>query len=272
MILGIIGGGMMGEAILAGIIEGNFLKKDEIIVSEKIKKRKDYLREKYNVEVTTDNKSLAQKVKYILIAVKPQNIKEVLKEISPYVDESKTIISIAAGVKISLIKKYLNNSRCVIRVMPNLSCTIKKGVIALTFDKYEKEDVEFVKNLFSTIGDVWIIEEKYFDTITALTGSGPAFVSTILQGFTLAGVKGGIPYDTSKEMVLKLFEGVIEYIKEKNLSFEDVIKMTSSPAGTTIMGLEVLYKEGVTGIIMEAITSAKLRSEEISKNLEEGEL
>gem|GEM_PF-5850756 len=84
-----------------------FLKKDEIIVSEKIEKRRDYLREKYNVEVTTDNKSLAQKVKYILIAVKPQNIKEVLKEISPYVDESKTIISIAAGVKNISNKKIL---------------------------------------------------------------------------------------------------------------------------------------------------------------------
>lgn len=271
MRLGIIGGGMMGEAILSGIIDSNFLKNDEIIVSEPIEKRREYIRDKYNVEVISDNKLLAKKAKYILIAVKPQNIKDVLKEISPYIDENKTIISIAAGVKISLIKRYLNEFKCIIRIMPNLPCTVKKGAIALTFDKYDKEEVEFVKNLFSTIGSVWIIDEKYFDTITALTGSGPAFVSTILQSFTLSGVKGGLSYDISKEMVLKLFEGVIEYVREKNLSFEDVVKMTSSPAGTTIMGLETLHKEGIVGIIMEAITSAKLRSEEISKYLEEGE-
>ncbi len=270
MKLGIIGGGMMGEAILAGILESSFLRKDQILVSEVVEERKIYLKNKYNTEIISDNAFLTQNCNYILLAVKPQNIKEVLNEIEPYLDENKILISIAAGVKISFIRKYAPKVKCLIRIMPNLPCTIKKGVIALTYDKYEEKEINFVKTLFSTIGEVWVIDEKYFDTITALTGSGPAFVSLILQGFTLAGLKGGLNYNTSKEMVLKLFEGVIGYIKEKNLSFEDLIKMTSSPAGTTIMGLEVLYKSGIVGIIMEAITSAKIRSEEISKILEEG--
>lgn len=271
MKLGIIGGGMMGEAILAGILESSFIEKDNILVSEVVEERKIYLKNKYNIEVISNNVFLAQNCNYILLAVKPQNIKEVLNEINSYLDENKVLISIAAGVKLSFLRKHVPKSKCLIRIMPNLPCTIKKGVISLTYDKYEEEEINFVKNLFSTIGDVWIIDEKYFDTITALTGSGPAFVSLILQAFTLAGLKGGLNHNTSKEMVLKLFEGVIDYIKDKNLSFEDLIKMTSSPAGTTIMGLEVLYESGITGIIMKAITSAKIRSEEISKILEEGQ-
>lgn len=271
MKFGIIGGGMMGEAILAGIIESSSLTTDQILVSEVVEERKIYLTNKYNIEVISDNIFLTQNCNYILLAVKPQNIKEVLTEINTYLDENKVLISIAAGVKISFLRKYAPKVKCLIRVMPNLPCTIKKGIIALTYDKYIEDEINFAKSLFSTIGDVWIIDEKYFDTITALTGSGPAFVSLILQAFTLSGLKGGLNYNTSKEMVLKLFEGVIEYIKDKNLSFEDIIKMTSSPAGTTIMGLEVLFETGIVGIIMKAITSAKIRSEEISKTLEEGQ-
>ncbi|MFN3699629.1 MAG: pyrroline-5-carboxylate reductase family protein, partial [Dictyoglomus sp.] len=179
MKLGIIGGGMMGEAILAGILESSFLRKDQILVSEVVEERKIYLKNKYNIEIISDNAFLTQNCNYILLAVKPQNIKEVLNEIEPYLDENKILISIAAGVKISFIRKYAPKVKCLIRIMPNLPCTIKKGVIALTYDKYEEKEINFVKTLFSTIGEVWVIDEKYFDTITALTGSGPAFVSLI---------------------------------------------------------------------------------------------
>jgi pyrroline-5-carboxylate reductase len=270
MKLGIIGGGMMGEAILSGILSSSFLKKENILVSEPLEDRRKYLTEKYEIEVVSDNVYTVNSCEYILLAIKPQNFKEVLQEISPHIKSHHVIISIAAGIPISLISKYTKEARSIIRVMPNLPCTVNKGAIAITYSEAKEEDIKFTKSLFETIGKVWILPEKYFDTVTALTGSGPAFVALILQGFTLSGVKGGIPYDISREMVIQLFEGVLEYIKSKNLTFEDIIRMTSSPAGTTIMGLEVLYNERIIGIIMNAITSSKNRGSEITNEIKEG--
>ncbi|HOJ92290.1 MAG TPA: pyrroline-5-carboxylate reductase [Dictyoglomaceae bacterium] len=266
MELGIIGGGMMGEAILSGVLESNFLPPQEILVSEPVESREKYLKDKYNISIV-DNILLIKNSEFILIAVKPQNIKGVLEEIKPHIRKGQAFISIAAGVPLNYLEKYLYNVKSLFRVMPNLPCTVKKGAIAITYNKAEKEDLRFVKELFSNIGKVWEMDEKNFDIITALTGSGPAFVSLILQSFVLSGVNGGISYNTAKEMVLQLFDGTIEYIRSKDLSFEDIIKMTSSPAGTTIAGLEKLYKEGISGIIMEAISSAKEKGEEISKKL-----
>ena len=119
------------------------------------------------------------------------------------------------------------------------------------------------------MGEIWELPEKYFNIITALTGSGPAFVSLIFQGFTLAGVKNGLPYNLSKELTLQLFLGVIELIKEKKYSFEDLIRMTSSPSGTTIIGIEKMYLDGIIGEIIESISKAEERAKEIENLFKE---
>ncbi|PMQ02394.1 MAG: pyrroline-5-carboxylate reductase [Dictyoglomus sp. NZ13-RE01] len=269
MMIGIIGGGMMGEAIISGILEGNKFQEDQIYVSEIVDERREYLKEKYNIKVTKENKEVLEKCKIIILAVKPQNMQEVLEEIEPYVKEEHIFVSIAAGVPISFLEKYLNKAKSVFRIMPNLPLTVKKGTIVITGNKSKDENLILIKDIFSTLGEVWELPEKYFNIVTALTGSGPAFVALLLQSFTLAGVKKGLPYNVAKDLTLQLFLGVIELIKEKNYSFEDLIRMTSSPAGTTIMGLEKLYSYGIIGEIMESISKAEERAQEIEKIFKE---
>ncbi|MCX7846055.1 MAG: pyrroline-5-carboxylate reductase [Dictyoglomaceae bacterium] len=267
--IGIIGGGMMGEAIISGILDSKIYFPSQIFVSEPIKERRDYLKNKYGINIKENNLEVIDNCKILILSVKPQNIEEVLKEITLKVKEDQIYISIAAGVPLNYLEKYLCRSKSVFRVMPNLPLIVKKGAIAITGNKYTEEDIKKVKEIFANLGEIWEIPEKYFNIITALTGSGPAFVSLIFQGFTLAGVKKGIPYDLAKELTLQLFLGVIELIKERNLSFEDLIKRTSSPGGTTIMGLEKLYSEGIIGVIIESISKAEERSREIEEIFKE---
>ncbi|MGB9858080.1 MAG: pyrroline-5-carboxylate reductase [Dictyoglomaceae bacterium] len=267
--IGIIGGGMMGEAIISSILEAKIYSPSEIFVSEIIEERRTFLRDKYGINLVDNNSGIIENSNIIIIAVKPQNIEEVLKEISFYVKEDQTYISIAAGVPLNYLERYLNKARSIFRIMPNLPLIVKKGAIAITSNKYIEEDLKRVKEIFSNMGEIWELPEKYFNIITALTGSGPAFVSLIFQGFTLAGVKNGLPYNLSKELTLQLFLGVIELIKEKKYSFEDLIRMTSSPGGTTIIGIEKMYLDGIIGEIMESISKAEERAKEIENLFKE---
>lgn len=267
--IGIIGGGMMGEAIISGILDSQIYSPSQIFVSEPIKERRVFLQNKFGINTTENNLEVINKCKIIILSVKPQNMEEVLKEISSNVKEDQIYISIAAGVPLGYLEKFLNKARSIFRIMPNLPLIVKKGAIVVTSKKYTEEDLKKVKEIFVNLGEIWEIPEKHFNIITALTGSGPAFVSLIFQGFILAGVKKGLPYDLAKELTLQLFLGVIELIKEKNYSFEDLIKKTSSPSGTTIIGLEKLYSEGIIGIIMESISKAEERSKEIEEIFKE---
>ncbi|MCS7201674.1 MAG: pyrroline-5-carboxylate reductase [Dictyoglomus sp.] len=267
--LGIIGGGMMGEAIISGILDSHIYSSSQVFVSEPIKERREYLKTKYGINTTENNLEVINNCRIIILAVKPQNIEEVLKEISLNVREDQIYVSIAAGVPLKYLEKYLNRARSIFRIMPNLPLIVKKGIITITSNKYTEEDLKRVKEIFENLGKIWEIPEKYFNIITALTGSGPAFASLILQGFTLAGVKKGLSYDLAKELTLQLFSGIVTLIEEKNYSFEDLIKKTSSPGGTTIMGLEKFYSEGIIGVIMESISKAEERSKEIEEIFKE---
>jgi pyrroline-5-carboxylate reductase len=261
--IGIIGGGMMGSAIISGILDSKIYSPSDIFVYDVVEERKNDLYKRYNIKIAKDNVELIEKCKIIILAVKPQNIEDVLKEISTSIRENHIVVSIAAGVPLSYLERYLQRARSVIRVMPNLPLIVRKGAIGIASNKYTCEDMLKVKEIFSCLGEVYEIPEKSFNILTALTGSGPAFVALILQGFTLGGVKKGLSYETSKNLTLQLFLGVISLIKEKNLSFEDLIKMTSSPGGTTIMGLQELYLNGIIGEIMESISKAEERAKEI---------
>ncbi len=267
--IGIIGGGMMGEAIISGILDSKLYSPTQIFVSEPIKERRNFLKNRYGINVTENNLEVVNNCRILILSVKPQNIEEVLKEISLNVKEDQIYISIAAGVPLSYLEKYLNKAKSIFRIMPNLPLIVKKGAIAITSNKYTEDDLDRVKEIFTSLGELWEIPEKYFNIVTALTGSGPAFVSLILQGFTLAGVKKGLSYDLAKSLTLQLFSGVIGLIKEKDYSFEDLIKKTSSPGGTTIMGLEEFYSEGIIGVIMKSISKAEERSREIEEIFKE---
>ncbi len=261
--IGIIGGGNMGEALAKGLLKNE----KKIIICEISKERREYLKKEFDVEITGNLHELLKKSEIIIFAVKPQVIDKVLEDVKNSKIEitDKLFISIAAGVKIEKFEKYLGKDKKIIRVMPNTCAFVLESMSALSPNKnVKKEELEKALNIFNSIGETVVVEENYLDAITGLSGSGPGFIALIFEAFSDAGVNVGLPRDIVNKLILQTFYGTIKLIKETGKSFIDIKNMVTSPGGTTIAGIHELEKGGLKGIIMNCIKRATDRSKELS--------
>ncbi|MEZ0343957.1 MAG: pyrroline-5-carboxylate reductase [Caldimicrobium sp.] len=269
--IGIIGGGQMAEALIRGFLEKEMFFPKNILVSEPLKERRQYLEEFYNVKTTEDNKKVVEERNLILLAVKPQVMGKVLDEIKDKINPKKhLILTIAAGLPLSFYEKRLPQRTKIVRIMPNTCALVHKSISAISKGPYvEEEEVSFVEKLFSVVGEVIKVEESYMDAVTALSGSGPAYVSLFLEALIDAGVRCGLPRGISEKLALSTLEGTIEMIKKTKKNPYEIKAMVTSPGGTTITALEEFYKKGFPGIVIKAVKKAYERGKELSQLLEE---
>ncbi|MEG1609338.1 MAG: pyrroline-5-carboxylate reductase [Clostridia bacterium] len=255
--LGFIGGGNMAKAILNGILNNALLNKNDIIVSDPF--LKDNL---FGVEVVNDNSIVFQNCEFTLFAIKPQ----IFNEIAPTFGkiESKYIVTIMAGVKSEKIKQYVGDAE-VIRIMPNTPCSVGKGMSAISINNSSATANNFVKNMFECIGKVTYLEEKYFDAVTSVSGSGPAYVYYFIQAMINGGIKGGLDFETSKLLTLQTFEGACKMIEHSDEDIDVLIEKVCSKGGTTIQAVQTFRQNNVSNIIEEGIEKCRIRSEELSK-------
>jgi pyrroline-5-carboxylate reductase len=260
----------MGEALLKGILKSGFLKCSEIIFYDKENSRRDYIRETYKIRHAEGSAEVSGKSRYILLAVKPQNIKNVLEEIKEDFDcRSSTIISIIAGVPTYYIEKKLNSDVPVIRIMPNTPALFKSGMAALSKGRFAvDEDVVFSENLIKNIGDYVIIEEKYQNIATALNGSGPAYFFLFCKYLIDAGVKNGLSMETARKLVAETIIGSGITIKKSEVDLDGLIKMVASPGGTTEKALDEFNKNDLEKIIYDAVECARKRAEELQDSMD----
>ncbi|MDQ7031371.1 MAG: pyrroline-5-carboxylate reductase [Desulfonauticus sp.] len=261
--LGIIGTGNMGKALLTGLSP---LENLTIYAYDLDSAKLNSLAQAGLCTPVDSPQKLAQKTDYIILAVKPYLIVPLIQEILPVLNEQKRIISIAAGVKLDTILTACKQRSICIRIMPNTPALIGKGVFALCFDdkRIQEEDKQFIQKIFSQLGSIYILPEQYFDAFTALIGSGPAFVFLILEAFIQAGITLGFDQKTTKKMVLELFTGSIklcETLSEQHLA--QLKDMVTSPAGTTIAGLNQMEFNGLKKAIIQGILAAYQRSQEL---------
>jgi pyrroline-5-carboxylate reductase len=262
--IGFIGGGMMAEALIRGFLNSKLFKPTEILVSEPNGERRQYLEEFYGVLTTSENPTVLQKKTTVILAVKPQVMEGVLAEIKHSVTPNHLLITIAAGLPIKFYEKRLPEGTRLIRVMPNTCAIVGKAVSVISKGSFAlEEDLEFAKRLFSTVGLALTSEERYMDAVTALSGSGPAYVALFIEALTDAGVLVGLPRDLAETLALETVRGTVELMSQNKKSPYEVKSMVSSPGGTTIAALEALYEKGFSGTIMSAIKKAYLRSLEL---------
>lgn len=259
--LGIIGCGNMANAILSRILKSNILSSDEIIISDIDETKLNAFKNK-NICTTNNNNYLAENSHYILFALKPQISESVFKQLN--LTNDKFIISIMAGKTTDTIKSSLNIDK-ICRVMPNTPCLIGKGICALYYHNAEEKDINFIDSIFSSLGDIIHLEEKYFDAVTAVSGSGPAYVYYFIQSVIDSGIRLGLSYEDSKNLVLKTFSGAAELASTSEKSIEDLIESVSSKGGTTVAALNVFNKEDISDKIYKGINAAAVRSSELSK-------
>lgn len=264
--IGLIGCGNMGEALLAGLIKNEEFRNEDIAVSEKQEGKLNSLKNKYTgVNFTNNNKSTVENSEVIILAVKPQDMEALLKEISPSLKTSQLLISIAAGIKISFIEKNIPSSIPVVRAMPNLPALICEGISAYsTSQTISEENEEIAEKILRSVGKAIKIEEDKLDAVTAISGSGPAYIFYILESMMEAGEKLGLSKEQSKNLSVQTILGAAKMIEQGECP-ADMRKKVTSPNGTTEAALKVLFNKEWKEVLIEAIKKAEQRSKELSK-------
>jgi pyrroline-5-carboxylate reductase len=259
--IGFIGGGNMAEAMIKGMLQSNI---KDIIVSEPRAERRDYLTNTYKIKTTFDNKMTVKLSDIIILAVKPQNMEEVLDEIKESLTDDKLIISIAAGITLSYLNSKLNKSK-IIRVMPNTPALVQEGMSVLSMQEcIHNKEMDVVRSIFMSIGKVLVLPEKYMDAVTALSGSGPGFLAYFVESMIEGGIKVGLDKTISSELAIQTFIGTAKLL-ETGLQPTKLREMVTSPAGTTAEGLKVCEEKNLKDIIISVIEAATRRSKELGK-------
>lgn len=262
--LGLIGVGNMGTALLKGVLSSNTIEKEKTVIYDV---REDVIKnriQEFNVKAVSSNTELVQQVKFIIIAVKPQNIDSVLEEIGPKLSEDQILISIAAGVTLDYIKKYISKNIGLIRVMPNTPALVGEAASAIAHNKNITEnDLKYVKKIFNSVGKVVELEEKHIDAVTGLSGSGPAYVFIIIEALADGGVKMGLPRNIALKLAAQTVLGSAKMVIETGMHPGELKDMVASPGGTTITALHEIEKGKLRATLISAVEAATLKSKSL---------
>ena len=265
--IGFVGGGNMAEALIKGIIAAKLYAPENVFVSDIRAERLEFLTEKYGVKAVENNAGLANKVKILVLSVKPQNMSDALESIKETVSSETLIISIAAGIKVAKISGVLGDT-AIVRVMPNTPALIAEGARALYANDRAKSLLDNALSIFSSVGKAVVVDnEDLIDAVTAVSGSGPAYYFLLMEEMVKAGVELGLPEDVANDLVLQTAKGAgllaVEADKN-NESPAELRRKVTSPGGTTEAALKILAANDFGRLIEDALTSACDRSKELS--------
>jgi pyrroline-5-carboxylate reductase len=262
--IGIIGLGNMGESIVKALINRGF-KKEAFLFTETKKERMTYIEKTYGLKCAKTLSELVQKADYIVLAIKPQDAKEVIQAICPSLDDKKIVISIMAGITTSNILSLMDKATKIVRIMPNICVKVGEGMMGITSNRIvTKEERAKVQKMLSPLGLFVEVSEDLMDAVTALGGSGPAFFLLFLEAMIDAGVKTGLPRDKAKIISLQVMKGTLKMLEEEKIHPTVMRDMITSPGGTTIAGIAVLETRAFKGNVIEAIERACKRAKELA--------
>lgn len=260
--IGFIGGGNMAEALIKGMTSHGM---GNIIVAEPGEERRRHLEDSYGVRTTPLNKPVASSCSIIILAVKPQSMTEVLEEIADVVTEDKTVVSIAAGITLSYLQSRLRTRR-LIRVMPNTPAIVQEGMSVMSLcECLSDDDIAGVREIFMSVGRVLTLPERYMNAVTALSGSGPAFVALFVEAMIEAGTSMSLGRDDARELAVQTLIGTARLL-ETGMPPERLREMVTSPGGTTAAGLKVFEERDLKGLVKGALQAAMKRADELGRN------
>jgi pyrroline-5-carboxylate reductase len=265
---GLIGGGVMGESLLSRLIARGIYQPSEVIVSEPQSSRQDFLKQEYDVAVTTDNRLVfAQAKEVVFLAVKPQVFSAIAQELADIItiEHSPLIISILAGVTLNQLEAAFEQLP-VIRAMPNTPATVGAGITAICFGAYTNtKHHQIAQQVFSAVGEVVEVSEALMDAVTGLSGSGPAYVALLIEALADGGVAAGLPRAVANQLALQTVLGTATLLQETKMHPAELKDRVTSPGGTTIAGIAKLEQAGFRSALIEAVKAATERSQELGK-------
>lgn len=263
--IGFIGGGNMGEALIKGLIDGAFPAAD-ILLAEPIESRRQQLAERYGIDVRAEAAEVVTASEVVVVAIKPQIVPLVLPEIAKAFDQSKLLISIAAGVTSQTLEEYFSGTPRVIRVMPNTPALVGAGATAICRGSHADErDQSSARQLFEAVGIVQAVSEAQMDAVTGVSGSGPAYVYTVIEAMAAGGVQQGLTMESALELAAQTVLGAAKLVMESGEHPAVLRDKVCSPGGTTIEAVKTLEKKGLRAALMEAVSRAAQRSRELGR-------
>jgi pyrroline-5-carboxylate reductase len=258
--IGIIGFGKMGSSLGFALKEKSYW---EISIYDKDTKKIKSIKGFF---ICKNNKELIKKSKIIILAIKPQEVKEFIEETKEYfLENNPLLITILAGISTKFFERHIKNLR-IIRVMPNLPAKVKKAVSFICKGKFAtQKDLKMAEKIFSCVGETFICKESFLDKATSITGSGPGYIYYIMDCMYKSAKELGFNKEEAEKALIFTFLGAIELIRSSQKSFSQLVKEVASPKGTTEAALEVFKKNKLPEIIKKGIERAYKRAKEISK-------
>lgn len=264
--IGIVGAGKIGSAIARGVIGAKLATKENVMASDVSDALRRAVAGELGIKTVANNHELCDFADIVILAVKPQIVDPVAKEIAKKLGKAKLLVSVAAGVPLARIEANLERGARVIRVMPNIPCVVGAGAAAFAGGAHATAaDLEKVGAILNSFGIGLPVEEKFLDAVTGLSGSGPAYVLLFMEALADGGVQAGLSRDVALKLAMQTVYGAAKMALESSKHLGELKDEVTSPGGTTIAGLYAMEQKGFRGTVMDAVVSATRRSQELGK-------
>lgn len=266
MKIGFIGCGNMASAMIKGIVKSNLICSENIIASDPNETKLNNMKNEMNISIGEDNIEVAKNSNILFLSIKPNKYKDIINEIKGSVDGNTIIITIAAGIALKDTEEYFGKSMKIVRVMPNTPALVGEGMSALSpNDRVSKEELEQVISIFECFSKVEVIEEIHMDTVTALTGSSPAYVYMFIEALADGAVLKGLQRDKAYKMAAQAVYGSAKMVMETGKHPGALKDDVCSPGGTTIEAVYSLEKNGLRGAVIEAMEKCIDKAKNMNK-------
>ena len=259
-----VGSGVMGEAIIKGILDKELTTPDHIVASDPWEVRRTLMEQQFGVQTTASNMDAVRGANIVVLSIKPQSIGKVMPDLHSNIDPAALVISIIAGVRISTLRGGLYHDR-IVRAMPNTPAQVGKGMTVWHPTPYvTATQMAQTEAVLGALGEQLAVDdESYLDMATGLSGSGPGFVMLIIEAMIDAGVHMGFTRRDAETMVLQTIDGSVELLRRTGSHSADLKNRVTSPGGTTAAGLYELEKAAMRAVLSRAIFAAYRRSQEL---------
>ena len=264
--IGFLGAGNMAEALIRGLIQGGVVAADKIIASGPRSERLDELRAAYQIATTLDNGELARQAEILVLAVKPQILERVVREVAAALMPGVLLVSVAAGVDTQTIESHLPSGGRVVRAMPNMPASVRAGATAIARGRHANEaDLAEARAIFDAVGITVTLDETHLDAVTGLSGSGPAYIFLIIEALADAGVKVGLSRRNAQRLAAQTVMGSAKLLLDTDEHPGKLKDMVTSPGGTAIAGLHTLEQGGLRTTLINAVETATKRARELGR-------
>jgi pyrroline-5-carboxylate reductase len=261
--LAILGAGVMGETVLSGLLRAGW-HADQIVATDRRLERQHELTTKYGIKMLENTEAVAE-AETVILVVKPQDMNDLLNEISQSIKPGALVVSLAAGVDTAFIESRLPEGVAVVRVMPNTPAQVDEGMAAISPGSHSTQDhLDRVTEILSATGRVITVPERYQDAVTAISGTGPAYLFFVVEAMIEAGVHLGLPRDTATELVVQTMLGSAKLLRETGEHPTVLRERVTSPGGTTAAAVRELEDHKVRAAFLRAMEAARDRSRDLA--------